>query len=191
MANKTLRLSLLVAASALAATSALAEETRRGDGRANRAKAATQSTTPTQTGSNRTPANRPQTTIVTPAPVVVQPVQTTSRWGGWFGGGSTATPGIDRTQDEQARQIAIGQRRGTLTDAEVRQLNAEQARIGELERRAKADGRVTYEERAQIRHAQRDAEQHIWEESHDRERAFTRHYGHRYGRFEGWRRWWW
>ena len=84
----------------------------------------------------------------------------------------------------QAREIERGVRKGSLTAAEAAQLRAEQARIAEMERKAKADGNVTHAERAEIRKAQRQAEQHIWEESHDRERDHNK-------RGRGWGRSWW
>ena len=84
----------------------------------------------------------------------------------------------------QAREIERGVRNGSLTAAEAAQLRAEQARIAEMERKAKADGNVTRAERADIRKAQQQAEQHIWEESHDRERDHNK-------RGRGWGRSWW
>ncbi len=102
-------------------------------------------------------------------------------WGGWGGWGSTRTPGIDRTQAEQAAEIARGQRNGSLTSREVADLRAEQASIAEMERRAKADGIVTRSERERIRNAQASAGRHIQQEENDRERAGSR---------GGFRRWW-
>lgn len=99
----------------------------------------------------------------------------------------TNTGGIDRRQDYQSDDIRWGQRRGLITESEARSLRAEQERIAEMERRAKADGSVTREERYQIRRAQHEAERHIREEMYDRERNGG--YGHRRWGY-GWRGWW-
>lgn len=86
---------------------------------------------------------------------------------------------IDRRQALQEQRIQQGARSGQLTGREYRALEAEQARIRELERRAKADGYVSASERAQIRSAQDNASRHIRAESTDNERRGT-----------FWRRWW-
>jgi hypothetical protein len=97
---------------------------------------------------------------------------------------STETRGIDIRETQQAREIERGRRNGSLTAGEYTQLRAEQDRINELERRAKADGTVSRDERAQIRRAQADAERHIQQETHDNEgRSPRRHWG--------WSRGWW
>lgn len=87
---------------------------------------------------------------------------------------------IDRRQYNQERRIQQGVRDGTVTRSEYYRLEQEQARIRDLERRAKADGRVDHREAAQIRNAQQDASRHIYQEKHDRENR------------GGWgfRRWW-
>lgn len=88
---------------------------------------------------------------------------------------------IDRRQNMQERRIQQGVRDGSVTRSEYIRLEQEQARIRELERRAKADGRVDRYEAAQIGRAQQEASRHIYQEKHDRE-----------GRSSGWgfRRWW-
>jgi hypothetical protein len=81
---------------------------------------------------------------------------------------------IDRTQDRQAERIEQGRYSGELTRREYVRLKAEQARIAELERRAKADGIVTGSEYRAIREAQREASRHIYDETHDNQRSFWR-----------------
>jgi uncharacterized membrane protein YebE (DUF533 family) len=81
---------------------------------------------------------------------------------------------IDRRQYNQEQRIRDGVRSGEITRRESYQLETEQARIRELERRAKADGRVDRNERAQIRNAQNAASQHIAQESHDGQRRWWR-----------------
>ena len=116
-----------------------------------------------------------------PASPHVQPASPTNSW---FGGWRNETPGIDRRQAEQEARISWGARNGSLTRHESQQLRAEQARIADMERRAKADGMVTREERMQIRMAQQQADRHIYQESTDNERRGS-------GRGWGWGRWGW
>lgn len=85
---------------------------------------------------------------------------------------------VDRRQSMQEQRIQQARRSGELSRQEYRGLEAEQARIRDLERRAKADGRIDAREAAQIRSAQNEASRHIRAESTDNEkRGF-------------WRRWW-
>lgn len=91
------------------------------------------------------------------------------------------TRGIDRTQAWQQHQIDAARRTGALTRAEQRALQAEQARIAELERRARADGYVSRREANVIRQAQRDAGNHIYMESHDRQVNILRQWKARKG----------
>jgi uncharacterized membrane protein YebE (DUF533 family) len=95
--------------------------------------------------------------------------------------GYSAQREIDRRQFRQEQRIQEGVRQGDLTRREYLQLEAEQARIRELERRARADGRIDPYEAARIRRAQNEASRHIYQERHDGER-----------RGDGWRnrRWW-
>lgn len=80
---------------------------------------------------------------------------------------STSTRGIDATQAGQERRIQQGVRSGELTRGEYNKLEAEQARIRQMERQAKADGYVSSAERARIRNAQGEASKHIYQEKHD------------------------
>ena len=181
------RLALAAALLAVTASSAFAQQvdtTKRGQRDGTRPTTGVRPTTPgTTTPVTVTP--RPQPVVVTPKPqpVVVtptpRPVVEQPRWGlGAY------TPGIDRRQAEQAREIERGHRNGSLTDREYRDLKAEQTRVAELERRAKADGVVTRDERRQIRSAQDAAGRHIIEEETNNERAGGRR------RHGGWRGWW-
>ncbi len=74
---------------------------------------------------------------------------------------------IDRTQAWQQHQIEQNRRSGQLTLREQRELQADQARIAEMERRALRDGHLSRREAADIRDAQRQAQQHITTESQD------------------------
>ena len=76
---------------------------------------------------------------------------------------------IDRREWMQEQRIQNARRSGELTRSEYRQLEAEQARIRQLERNALRDGHVDRHELAQIRRAQNEAGRHIYQESHDGE----------------------
>lgn len=76
---------------------------------------------------------------------------------------------IDRRQDMQQHRIEQGIRSGEITRGEAYRLQTEQARIRELERDAKRDGRVDRHEAARIERAQDQASRHIREEKHDSE----------------------
>lgn len=90
------------------------------------------------------------------------------------------TSRIDRAQSVQSSYIEQSRRSGQLTRSEYRELQAEQNRIAEMERRAKADGNVTGREYRAIREAQVDARRHIWSESHDRDVSIWRRWFSRY-----------
>lgn len=85
-----------------------------------------------------------------------------------------STKQIDRTQAAQFDRIEDARTKGELTKREYRNLLEEQNRIAELERAAKADGRVTGREVRAIRHAQQDASADIAAESHDRQKSWLR-----------------
>ncbi len=164
---------------ALASAALAADETRRGDGVRNR-------------------DGGPRVTATPAKPVVSKPVVTATphreppvhkpavveRYQPRGGYETSRTPGIDHRQATQDAMIERGRRNGSITAAEARQLRAEQDRIAELERRAKSDGVVTREERQMLRTTQRDADRHIWQESHDREARNTS--GPNRGRWFGW-----
>ncbi len=90
---------------------------------------------------------------------------------------------IDARQQMQEQRIQNARRAGELTRQEYQSLEAEQARIREMERRAQRDGRIDGREAAEIRRAQNEASRHIYQESHDSEQR---------GRGHGfWNRRWW
>ena len=77
---------------------------------------------------------------------------------------------IDRREANQERRIQEGRRSGDITRQEARQLEAEQARIRDMERQAKRDGVVDRREARQIERAQDQASRHIAQERNDSER---------------------
>ncbi len=77
------------------------------------------------------------------------------------------TAPIDRTRAHQLYQIEEGRRTGALTAREYERLVSEQARIAEMQRRARADG-VTARQFKAIRSAQLEAAASISEETTNR-----------------------
>ena len=191
MTNMLLKTSFIFVTLAVSASSSFAQQadiSKRGNRDGTRPTTGVRPTTP-RPGTSRpqpvvvTPTPKPVVVTPAPRPVVVSPppspVIEQPRWGlGAY------TPGIDRRQAEQEREIERGHRNGSLTDREYRDLKAEQARIAEMERRAKADGVVTEQERRQIRAAQQAANRHIIQDEMNDERA------PRSRRHGGWRGWW-
>ncbi len=82
--------------------------------------------------------------------------------------------GIDRQQHQQQAQIRHGVRNGSLTPHEARRLSREQRQIAVLERRYRADGVLTRDERRDLRGELQDASRHIYNQSHDDDRRFRR-----------------
>ena len=94
---------------------------------------------------------------------------------------------IDRRQSNQERRIEHGLRSGEITRSEYHRLQAEQARIRDMERQAKRDGYVDRYEARRIEAAQDSASRHIWQEKHDGQRRW--HAGRR-DESRWHRRWW-
>ncbi len=82
--------------------------------------------------------------------------------------------GIDRQQHRQQAQIRQGVRNGSLTPHEARRLQGEQLQIAGLERSYRADGVLTRDERRDLQGELRDANRHIYNQSHDDDRRFRR-----------------
>ena len=81
----------------------------------------------------------------------------------------TATPGIDKRQENQQRRIDQGVKSGQLTKREAARLQKGQARVQRMEDRAKADGTVTKRERARIQRQQNVQNRRIAREKHDKQ----------------------
>ncbi|MBN8701859.1 MAG: hypothetical protein J0M08_02265 [Bacteroidetes bacterium] len=80
-----------------------------------------------------------------------------------------ATPGITQEQKRQKHKISHGTATGKLTAREAKQLKADQRKIVAMKKVAKADGKVTKEERAVIRQEQKIANKRIHHEKHDKQ----------------------
>lgn len=77
------------------------------------------------------------------------------------------TPRIDAREARQHARIHQGVRSGRLTRGEAMRLRAGQRHVHRMERRAKADGRVTMRERARIGRAQDRQSRAIWRLKHN------------------------
>ena len=77
------------------------------------------------------------------------------------------TPVVNQRQRNQQVRIREGVVSADLTRAETRRLRTEQRHIRRTERRAKADGTVTSQERAKIQRKQNRASRDIRRQKHD------------------------
>lgn len=82
-----------------------------------------------------------------------------------------ATPNIDRRQAIQERRIQEGIKSGEITPREAARLEKGEARIRNMEAKAKEDGVVTKQERARLQHAENEQSRRIAREAHDRQRV--------------------
>jgi hypothetical protein len=80
---------------------------------------------------------------------------------------SAGTPRIDRREVRQHVRIHQGVRSGQLTRVEAARLRAGQRHVHRMERRAKADGCVTFRERARITRAQNHESRVIYRLKHN------------------------
>jgi hypothetical protein len=81
---------------------------------------------------------------------------------------------IDARRAEQAYRIRHNRHTGELTLLEKLRLQAEQRRIGAMERAAERDGYISRSEARRIGDAQDRAAWHIYRESHDGQKAWWR-----------------
>ena len=82
------------------------------------------------------------------------------------------TPRVDRRESNQSQRIRQGVRSGQLTRGETRRLVRGQRHVHRMERRAKADGRLTSRERARLHCAQGVQSRHIARFKHNGLRRF-------------------
>jgi ABC-type transport system involved in cytochrome bd biosynthesis fused ATPase/permease subunit len=87
---------------------------------------------------------------------------------------------IDANQAIERQRIEDARLKGELNRREYRALNAEQARIAEMERQAKADGHISKSEYNRIHDAQINAYRNIKSESTDKEGSFIRRWLYRH-----------
>lgn len=85
--------------------------------------------------------------------------------------GTASTARIDQRQANQQQRIDRGVKSGALTQKEAARLQKGQQRIGRMETKAMADGKMTPRERRRIEQAQNAQSRKIYEEKHDKQRA--------------------
>lgn len=83
------------------------------------------------------------------------------------GTASAGTPRYDARQAHQQQRIVNGVKSGELTMRETRRLAAGQVHLNRVERRAKADGVVTAQERAHMQHEENQQSRRIYRQKHD------------------------
>lgn len=79
----------------------------------------------------------------------------------------TKTPRIKQRQENQQQRIANGVKSGELTAKETEHLEAREAKIQSDKKMAKADGKVTRQERAKLRREENHASRAIYRQKHD------------------------
>jgi hypothetical protein len=77
---------------------------------------------------------------------------------------------IDDRQENQENRIKQGEQSGKLTPQEAASLRQGQKHVEDLENKARADGKVTAEEREQIKHAQDEQSRRIRAQNRDANR---------------------
>jgi hypothetical protein len=76
---------------------------------------------------------------------------------------------VDKRQDNQARRIQHGIKKGYLTPDEISKLEKQQKAIADMEASFKSDGKLTKDEAKSLRNALNEASRCIWAEKHDTE----------------------
>ncbi|MBC7956928.1 MAG: hypothetical protein H7Y33_13795 [Cytophagales bacterium] len=82
-----------------------------------------------------------------------------------------ATPRVDQREVNQDKRIQQGVASGQLNAKETYRLEKEQAVINKAETKAKADGKVTKQERRKLHKMQDRASQDIHAQKHDAQKA--------------------
>jgi uncharacterized membrane protein YebE (DUF533 family) len=80
---------------------------------------------------------------------------------------STRTPVINKREHRQQQRIRQGVRSGSLTKREAAKLETQQAVTHAEEAAAKADGKVTRNERRHIRHRELRTSRSVYRQKHD------------------------
>ncbi|MDD8017267.1 MAG: hypothetical protein PHP42_02720 [Bacteroidota bacterium] len=80
---------------------------------------------------------------------------------------SAATPGIDKREHHQQKRIIQGMKSGELTPGETAKLEAKEAKIKHDEKTAKADGKVTPQERKKLNREENRASHAIYHKKHN------------------------
>lgn len=84
-----------------------------------------------------------------------------------IGFAQTKTPRINKRQENQQQRIAQGVKSGELTAKETEHLEAREAKIQSDKKMAKADGKVTAQERSRLRREENRTSRAIYHQKHD------------------------
>lgn len=77
------------------------------------------------------------------------------------------TPKLDRKQKKQIHKIEKGIKSGDLTRFEAKKLKKQKHKLAKMEKRAKADGKVTKRERIRLNKEAKKLDRKIYKEKHD------------------------
>lgn len=83
------------------------------------------------------------------------------------------TPRFDQRQVNQEQRIQQGEQSGSLTPKEAERLDKGQNHLQAVEDKAKADGKVTRQERARLQHAEDKQSARIYRQKHDRQHDYN------------------
>ncbi len=86
---------------------------------------------------------------------------------------STVTPKFDQRQVNLEQRIDQNVRSGALTPKEAGRLEKGQDHLQTMEDKAKSDGQVTKQERAQLQHAENRQSERIYRQKHDRQHDYN------------------
>lgn len=81
----------------------------------------------------------------------------------------TNTAGIDRREANQEKRIEQGVKSGALTGQETARLEAGQSKVATMEDKARADGKVSQQERKRIHQAQNKQSRRINKLKHNKQ----------------------
>jgi len=83
------------------------------------------------------------------------------------GNAQTKTPVVKERQENQQKRIGQGVKDGELTAKETKHLEGREVKIEKDKKAAKADGKVTKQERAKLHREQNRASRAIYRQKHD------------------------
>jgi len=87
---------------------------------------------------------------------------------------AAVTPSVDQRQMNQQQRIDQGVQSGALTGKEAARLEGGQQHVQNMEDKAKADGKVTPQERKRLQHAENVQSRKIERQKHDRQHDYNR-----------------
>ena len=88
--------------------------------------------------------------------------------------GNVNAPRVQQRMQNQEQRIDQGVKSGRLTPREAGKLEAEQTKIRQTKERMESDGRLTGKERQRLENMQDHADQNIYRQKHDSQKANTK-----------------